>query len=98
VIRFTTQSRARIILVCLSQTRFRLSIPDVKAIAALKDGDEITIDISKRVLRVELTDAETREGLTHWRPPKPRVTRGYLARYAALAEPTYKGAYLRDSP
>jgi len=65
-------------------------------IAALKDGDKVAIDIPARVLRVELTEAEIKKRLTGWRPPKPRVTKGYLARYAALAEPTYKGAYMRN--
>jgi len=67
-------------------------------IAAVKERDMIEIDILKRTLRVELTDAEIKNRLVHWCPPKPRVTKGYLARYAALAEPTYKGAYVRDRP
>jgi dihydroxy-acid dehydratase len=67
-------------------------------IAAVRDRDKIEIDIPKRVLRVELTNTEIRDRLSHWRPPEPRVTRGYLARYAALTEPTYKGAYVKDQP
>ncbi|MEM2108840.1 MAG: dihydroxy-acid dehydratase [Candidatus Bathyarchaeia archaeon] len=51
-------------------------------IAIVKDGDKITIDIPNRVLKLELTDQEIAKRLAAWKPKKPRVTKGYLARYS----------------
>lgn len=51
-------------------------------IAVVKNGDKITIDIANRVLKVELTEQEMKKRLEAWKPKKPRITKGYLARYA----------------
>lgn len=51
-------------------------------IAALKNGDKITIDIPKRMLKVELTDKELKERLATWKPRKPKISKGYLSRYS----------------
>jgi dihydroxy-acid dehydratase len=51
-------------------------------IAVIKNGDTITIDISNRVLKVELTEQEIKKRLEAWKPKKPKVTKGYLARYS----------------
>lgn len=51
-------------------------------IAIVKDGDKITIDIPNRLLKLELTDQEIAKRLAAWKPKKPRVTKGYLARYS----------------
>ncbi len=50
-------------------------------IAAIKNGDKITIDIPARVLRVELSDKELEERLASWKPRKPKISKGYLSRY-----------------
>lgn len=50
-------------------------------IAALRNGDKITIDIPSRVLRVELSDKELKERLAAWKPRKPKISKGYLSRY-----------------
>jgi dihydroxy-acid dehydratase len=50
-------------------------------IAALKNGDTITIDIPGRVLRVELSEKELKERLAAWTPRKPKISKGYLSRY-----------------
>ena len=50
-------------------------------IAALKNGDKITIDISNRILKVELSDHELKERLAAWKPRKPKISKGYLSRY-----------------
>jgi dihydroxy-acid dehydratase len=52
-------------------------------IAVIKNGDRITIDISDRVLKVELTEQEIKKRLAAWKPKKPRVTKGYLTRYSS---------------
>jgi dihydroxy-acid dehydratase len=51
-------------------------------IAVVRDGDVIVIDIPNRVLRVELSRKEMKSRLEAWKPRKPKVTRGYLARYS----------------
>jgi dihydroxy-acid dehydratase len=51
-------------------------------IAALKNGDIITIDIPNRILKVELTDKELKKRLATWKPRKPKITKGYLSRYS----------------
>ncbi|MEM2080826.1 MAG: dihydroxy-acid dehydratase [Candidatus Bathyarchaeia archaeon] len=51
-------------------------------IAIVKDGDKITIDIPNRVLKLELQEQEIAKRLASWKPKKPRVNKGYLARYS----------------
>lgn len=50
-------------------------------IAVLKDGDLITIDIPNRRLQVELAEDELKNRLATWKPQKPKISRGILARY-----------------
>lgn len=61
-------------------------------IAVVEDGDEITIDVEERMLRVELSDEEIRRRLSRWSPPPPRYTSGVLAKYAKLASSASEGA------
>lgn len=64
-------------------------------IALLQDGDIIEIDIPNRTLNVKLTDAELAERRKNWICPPPKVTSGYLARYAALVTSAATGAVLK---
>jgi dihydroxy-acid dehydratase len=64
-------------------------------IALLRDGDLIAIDIPRRQLDVKLSSEELASRRAAWRPIAPRVTKGYLARYAALASSASLGAILR---
>ena len=50
-------------------------------IAAVKEGDIITIDIPKRTLKVELTDKELKARLAAWKPRPPKFKKGILSRY-----------------
>lgn len=61
-------------------------------IAALADGDRITIDVSRRRLDVELTDQQRADRLAGWRPPAPRYAGGVLAKYARLVADASHGA------
>lgn len=61
-------------------------------IAALKNGDTISIDVTKRTLRVELSDAELKRRLKSWKPPRPRYTTGVLAKYAHQVGSASRGA------
>ena len=61
-------------------------------IAALRDGDIITCDVTKRRLDVSLTDDEIESRLAGWREPAPRYVRGAMAKYAALVSSASEGA------
>jgi dihydroxy-acid dehydratase len=65
-------------------------------IAIVEDGDLISIDIPNRKLDLLISDDELQERLSRWQPPKKKVRKGYLARYALLANSADKGAYLQD--
>jgi len=61
----------------------------------LKDGDIIEIDIPANKINVKLSDAELAERKKGWTPPKPRITEGCLAKYAAMATSADTGAVLK---
>lgn len=61
-------------------------------IAVLKTGDEITIDASKRLLQVNLTEAQIKERLAKWKPRLLPFKKGVMAKYAALVSSAAKGA------
>jgi dihydroxy-acid dehydratase len=61
-------------------------------IAALRDGDVVTIDADQELLSVELTDAQLSERLAGWTAPPPRYTSGVFAKYAALVSSAAEGA------
>ena len=65
-------------------------------LAAVRDGDRITIDIPERSLHLHVPDAEIAERLRGWQRPAPKIRRGYLALYARLAESADKGAIIRN--
>ncbi len=64
-------------------------------LAAVRDGDQITIDIPKRRLELDVSDEEIRNRLADWRRPPLRFTNGYLSLYARLAESADQGAIIR---
>ena len=64
-------------------------------IAIVRDGDTITVDVPERRLHLHLSDAEIESRLAAWKRPAPRISNGYLALYARLAESADKGAIIR---
>jgi dihydroxy-acid dehydratase len=62
------------------------------AIAIVKNGDPITIDAEKRQLNLEIPAREIKKRLAKWKAPKPRYTRGMLAKYAKLVSSAHLGA------
>jgi len=64
-------------------------------IGLLEGGDIIEIDIPKNTINVKLSDDELAERKKNWKPPKPRITKGYLAKYASLATSADTGAVLK---
>ncbi|NII12248.1 dihydroxy-acid dehydratase [Oleiagrimonas sp. C23AA] len=63
-------------------------------IALLADGDTIRIDSATRTLS---TDADLDTRRQQWQPPRPRVTRGALAKYAQLVGSASEGAITQPS-
>jgi dihydroxy-acid dehydratase len=61
-------------------------------IGALRNGDTIVIDITKRRLDVELSSAEIKRRLKAVKRPKPRYTWGAMAKYARLVSSASDGA------
>ncbi|SHI80741.1 dihydroxy-acid dehydratase [Desulfofundulus thermosubterraneus] len=61
-------------------------------LAVVRDGDMIVIDIPNYRLDVELSPEEIQDRLARWTPPAPRVTGGYLARYARQVSSAGTGA------
>jgi dihydroxy-acid dehydratase len=64
-------------------------------IGLLKDGDIIEIDIPNNKINVKLSDKELEERRKRWLPPKPRITKGYLTKYASMATSADTGAVLK---
>jgi len=61
-------------------------------IALVKEGDSITIDAAKRLLQLNVTEAELASRRASWQAPKPRYTKGILAKYALLVSSSSQGA------
>ncbi len=61
-------------------------------IALINNGDRITIDAVKHTITLDITDAEMKRRRNAWKKPKPRYTRGVLAKYAAHVSSASLGA------
>jgi len=64
-------------------------------IAAVRDGDIIHFDVSKRVLEVEISDEVLSQRMREWKPSQPRYPTGVFAKYAALVSSASQGAITR---
>ena len=64
-------------------------------IALVEEGDRISIDIDNHSLNVLVSDEELEARRAKWQPREPKVTSGYLARYASLVTSADKGAILQ---
>ena len=64
-------------------------------LAAVRDGDSITIDLEDRTLHVGLPDEEIARRLAEATPPPPRYEAGVFARYRAAVGSASEGAVLR---
>ena len=61
-------------------------------LAIIEDGDKITIDAVTKELSVDITQEEIEKRLASWTQPKPRYTRGVLAKYARTVSSASEGA------
>lgn len=64
-------------------------------IALVEEGDRISIDIDNHSLNVLVSGEELEARRAKWQPREPKVTSGYLARYASLVTSADKGAILQ---
>ena len=71
-------------------------------IALVQEGDSITIDAHKQLIQLNVSDEELKKRRAQWKQPKPRFTRGLLAKYAHLVSTASIGAvtdlHLFDEP
>ncbi len=63
-------------------------------IALVEEGDIIAIDINANTINVKISDEEMQARRAKWQPRAPKITTGYLARYASLVSAACKGAVL----
>ncbi|MBQ9421728.1 MAG: dihydroxy-acid dehydratase [Lachnospiraceae bacterium] len=63
-------------------------------IGLIEEGDIISIDIPAYQLNVKVSDEELAARKAKWQPRQPKITTGYLARYASQVTSGAKGAYL----
>src|SRR5512143_2359464 len=61
-------------------------------IALVQEGDRVTIDAERRLLQLEVDEAEIARRRSAWTPPSPRYVRGVLAKYAKLVSSSALGA------
>ena len=63
-------------------------------IALIEEGDSITIDAHTLKLELNVSDQVLKQRRAAWTPPKPRYTRGVLAKFAFNASSASLGAVL----
>ncbi|MGL5676241.1 MAG: dihydroxy-acid dehydratase [Cellulosilyticaceae bacterium] len=64
-------------------------------IAFVQDGDQISIDMHACTITLQVDDAEIARRKSNWVKPEPKVTHGYLARYAQLVTSASTGAIFK---
>ncbi|MHC4468657.1 MAG: dihydroxy-acid dehydratase, partial [Planctomycetota bacterium] len=64
-------------------------------IGLVKEGDIIAIDIPNHSINVKVSDEELAARKQQWKPRPPRITTGYLAKYATMATSADTGAVLK---
>jgi dihydroxy-acid dehydratase len=61
-------------------------------IAIVCEGDMISIDIPEKTITLNVKEAVIQDRLSAWKPPKPKITSGYLARYSRNVSSASTGA------
>src|SRR6266542_5720567 len=61
-------------------------------IAAVREGDPITVDAEAGVINLDIPAAELRQRLAAWKQPPPRYTTGVFSKYCALVASASEGA------
>lgn len=65
-------------------------------IALIQEGDTISVDIPNRSITLEVGEDELTKRRAAWQPPAPKITSGYVARYARQVTSGSTGAVLKD--
>jgi dihydroxy-acid dehydratase len=68
---------------------------DGGTIGLIAEGDTIVIDIPQKTIRLKVEDKELDARRARWTPPPPRITKGYMARYAKAVSSANTGAVVR---
>lgn len=66
-------------------------------IALIKDEDIISINILENKINIKVDPAELNQRKLNWKPKPPKITKGYLARYASMVTSGNTGAILKNS-
>jgi len=64
-------------------------------IAAVHEGDTIRLDVTQRLLELEISDTEIHRRMSQWKAPTPRYATGVFGKYAALVSSASEGAITR---
>lgn len=64
-------------------------------IAIVEDGDEIEINIPERKISLNVQQDVIDKRFTNWKAPEPKITKGYLSRYAKLVTSANTGAVMK---
>ncbi len=65
------------------------------AIAVVEDGDRIAIDIPRKRITLKVSEKEIEARLSRWRPPRIKISKGYMARYARAVSSGGEGAVVK---
>lgn len=65
-------------------------------IALVKDGDIVEIDLVKKTIDLKVTRSEMEKRRKAWKKPKPKITEGYMARYAKIVTGAAGGAIFKS--
>ena len=63
-------------------------------IALIEEGDIIEIDIPNRKIELKVDKETLEKRKKQWRPPPPKIRKGYLYRYSQMVSSASKGAIL----
>ncbi len=64
-------------------------------IAIIQEGDLISIDIPGKNITLKVSEEEIQNRLSKWSPPEPKITHGYMARYARMVSSASDGAVFK---
>ena len=64
-------------------------------VAAVREGDLISIDIPSKTIRLNVPDQEIKDRLAAWTPPPAKITHGYMGRYARMVSSANEGAVVK---
>jgi dihydroxy-acid dehydratase len=64
-------------------------------IAVVNEGDIIAIDIPVKKITLKVAEDEIQKRLEKWTAPEPKITKGYMSRYAKMVSSANTGAIFK---